>query len=562
MVIHFYQSSAERERVDKSSKLKEIAVLSGTLRESTSVLSPTIVIQGDASGMPGARSQASKETPLVDDEENAVVDSDGKRVVATLFEEIRSCNYAYIPAFNRNYFIQDVTSVRNRLWAVSMQVDPLMSFRDEIYSQSLYCIRSGALLGSKADRLPDLEFPLLIGKTVTDVSEYADSTQGDSGFAPESRHGHPIVLTCLTNVYEGSVPSSVGGLPAGSYPNGQNVPSAWQYQSYALSIDAFATLMQYCLNDDTKSTNIISCILYPFDVSEDGGEEQSIIFPGNADTGAKGVPIDPVKSHVRTIASFTVGKPHGDGAFDWMNYSPYTEYELFLPYSGWVNLDASKLFKSGYDTTSPTIKVTYAMNPQSGESTVFVSTYEKMGTSALPIYSSSMLYAGSCQLGVRLSFSTTNQREINEQSASGATQLILTEIGSVLSVAGGVASMNPLLIAGGAAGAVGGVARFANQMSQRHLVSHASLGSGELGNFAPYQPILRISTSQPLITDADALQKYSLEKGFPCEQVITLSDNKGLGFFAFSDVKLPDFPSSYSSEMASIKSSLESGVIL
>lgn len=41
-------------------------------------------------------------------------------------------NYAYIPEFNRYYYIDDIVSVRTGLWRISMSVDVLESFKDSI----------------------------------------------------------------------------------------------------------------------------------------------------------------------------------------------------------------------------------------------------------------------------------------------------------------------------------------------------------------------------------------------------------------------------------------------
>lgn len=41
-------------------------------------------------------------------------------------------NYAYIPEFNRYYFISDMVSVKNRLWRITMHVDVLESFKNQI----------------------------------------------------------------------------------------------------------------------------------------------------------------------------------------------------------------------------------------------------------------------------------------------------------------------------------------------------------------------------------------------------------------------------------------------
>lgn len=41
-------------------------------------------------------------------------------------------NYAYIPAFHRYYFIDDIISVRSGLWEIHLSVDVLMSFKNDI----------------------------------------------------------------------------------------------------------------------------------------------------------------------------------------------------------------------------------------------------------------------------------------------------------------------------------------------------------------------------------------------------------------------------------------------
>lgn len=43
-------------------------------------------------------------------------------------------NYCYISDFQRYYYIIDITSVRNNLWAIKCHVDVLMSFKSSILS--------------------------------------------------------------------------------------------------------------------------------------------------------------------------------------------------------------------------------------------------------------------------------------------------------------------------------------------------------------------------------------------------------------------------------------------
>ena len=47
-------------------------------------------------------------------------------------DEVMRFNYAYIPQFQRYYFVDGVNAFREGLWDVTMSVDVLMSFRGHI----------------------------------------------------------------------------------------------------------------------------------------------------------------------------------------------------------------------------------------------------------------------------------------------------------------------------------------------------------------------------------------------------------------------------------------------
>lgn len=92
MIITFYNSLSERKVIKKT--LTNALNLSGTLREATSVTNPIITVESTSA--------------------------------------IVSYNYCYIPEFSRYYFMIDVKSMRNNLWAVTLRVDVLMSFQNDI----------------------------------------------------------------------------------------------------------------------------------------------------------------------------------------------------------------------------------------------------------------------------------------------------------------------------------------------------------------------------------------------------------------------------------------------
>ena len=91
MDIKLFYNSSDNRCIKKT--LQGEFNITGTLRDEASIISPTIVIQ--------------------------------------IAESIRF-NYAYIPAFKRYYYINNVESVRTGVWKVYMEVDPLMSFKTDI----------------------------------------------------------------------------------------------------------------------------------------------------------------------------------------------------------------------------------------------------------------------------------------------------------------------------------------------------------------------------------------------------------------------------------------------
>ena len=93
-----YTNTAESNRVDKTNFLTTIATLKGTLRESTSILSPSIKI---------------------------------------VLDTLPTFNYCYIQAFGgRYYYVTNITSIRQNLWQIDLKVDVLMTYKTDILTQS------------------------------------------------------------------------------------------------------------------------------------------------------------------------------------------------------------------------------------------------------------------------------------------------------------------------------------------------------------------------------------------------------------------------------------------
>lgn len=96
MDLIFYYNSSENNKVDKS--LSAAYPLVGTLRDDCDIINPQILVKADS---------------------------------------LSAYNYAYIPEFNRYYFIKEINIYRNELWIVSLSVDVLMSYKNDILELSV-----------------------------------------------------------------------------------------------------------------------------------------------------------------------------------------------------------------------------------------------------------------------------------------------------------------------------------------------------------------------------------------------------------------------------------------
>ena len=83
--------------------LNLVGTISGTLRNETDIVNPTILIEADS---------------------------------------LPDFNYMTIDEFNRSYFITEIRSVRNKIWEIDAHSDPLMSFKDDFLENTALISRN------------------------------------------------------------------------------------------------------------------------------------------------------------------------------------------------------------------------------------------------------------------------------------------------------------------------------------------------------------------------------------------------------------------------------------
>ena len=128
MNIRLCNNSSEKNKIGKT--LTEGVVLTGTLKENTDVISPSITVEG---------------------------------------ENFSEYNYAYIPQFHRYYFIERMEVIRKNLWRLHLQVDVLDSFKTAIKNQHVILCDSED--NGASDYIDGDQWTAKV-KTVTDVINF------------------------------------------------------------------------------------------------------------------------------------------------------------------------------------------------------------------------------------------------------------------------------------------------------------------------------------------------------------------------------------------------------
>lgn len=413
-----------------------------------------------------------------------------------------SYNYAYIPTFGRYYFIAEWT-YNNALWEARMICDVLATYKAEIGSSSLYVLRSASAYdGSIVDNL----YPV---KSVPTHSVTSFNTPW-----------HQII-------------DINGNIGTGAYIVGI-VSSAATHGSiayYAVGSGYMATLCDYLassfvspengfdLNDATMALqkNIIdpfdfikSCTWVPFGVTSFGGTFTDITVMG-INTGAKGYKFDTGTPGIVHPASIVVGNlprhPQSGSRGSYLNISPYTEAELFIPPFGLIPLDTRAL------NSSPAVTIDYRLDCMTGSASL---TVEIAGTVVNRVES---------QLGVPIQLS-----QIRQDIIGGATSLMAAGAqaltGNLLGAGAGIGSA--VQAAAPKANTIGGAGGWGDLGGAPGVVQHFYPVTDDDPDHAgrPLMAVRQISTLSGYIicqdgdvsiagtqTEAEAIRSY-LEGGF------------------------------------------------
>lgn len=523
MKLILYNNHSENNNINKS--IVKIVELEGYLREQTSLVNPQIMIEFHPEQF---------DDYVKDDNQVYVVYNDIKITWDSFINNyVLSANYVHIPDFNRYYFINDITSVRQNLWRLSLHVDVLMSYAKEIKNTNAFISRNenlyNNLLEDKMISYQNNKNVVLLNDQNLDVEYFMDLNEG------LQYDSYNAILCCIRR-------GAISGNDLPSYKNLSGVSFyATRYASlteyYCLPLIRCAGVLTDVYENDTLKSYIKNIIILPFTIKGTPSQNHAIII-GDKEVDAKGIPKNPIYLATGNINRFKYATIKLPEITDYTDLDPYTKYELYIPYKGFIPIDLSS-------NSGDHITIFYSIDYDSGQSSYLLYNEEK----------ELIIDQGSCQLGYRLSLDSTNALEIQNQKNSLAISTTMGTLSSLLTIVGGIVTKNPLLIAGGSLSGVGTISGAVTKGSQLYDLGATDIKSNS-NAIVMYTKVYVRQTKFIKVND----DGYNKLFGKPLNEVKRLGDLSG--FTIVDDEHLENFGSCLKQENDEIKTLLKEGVIL
>ena len=519
MKIQLYKNNSKKNILDKTSFLEEITTLEGTFKNTQSIISPTILIDLKSNYL------------LMDDDSILVMDSDNNLVTGNFVSDtLLLCNYSYIDELHRYYYIEDVQVVNSNLVQLSLRVDSLMSHRDDLLKNILLISRNQTyknvfLEDTQTQFVYDKKIEYITPENLSDVKTL-DPTLPSMIFSY-------LTADVLSNpVFVQDIP----GLPnIYTFDTGTGINT----QYYRILATDIFELSKVIYKKDTLLSYIKGIYLYPFDVDLQGSGDyvEEEIHLG-LDTE------NPITIHHASImyqpSRIVIADFKMSEATSYLDYSPYSTYKIFVPYCDFVEL-------SGESILGKEIKVFYSVNFDDGSTVAYIynQTDEKI------------LFSQRCYMSTQISLSTTNLTEINNQKTALTLNTAISGLSSSVSLALGVATMNPVAIMGGTMGLAKTVTNNIAKSNQMYDKGNTAMTSLVDGSNNLQHVFIKKITQVPL-TDS----YYREWVGYPLNQYKKLSTLVGSGFTLIDSDSHIHLKSATKTEIDDIENILHSGIIM
>lgn len=512
-LITLYKNTAENNRIDKTEYLTKVIDLQGYLRQETNIINPSIIIE---------------------------------------YAGEINFNYVYISTFNRYYFVNSISSVRSNLWRIELSVDVLMTYKSTILNYNCYVSRNE---NEYNDYIEDTYLPLQYEKVV-EVTNLYDDTYNSGKIFLEGNYS----IVCTT-IYTGesfevgederaTVFQDLDGtrLQVSNISLGaSNYRCSGIIQNNILKV--LNSLVDKTVDDDKLASYIISLIAFPVsgtDLSIGGQLKDAKKLLLKDDTTS----ITTEEGDVQYLASGIL-TPFNANEFsifpkynNFLDYEPYTTYEIYLPFYGWLKLNS-------YQVVNQHLVVYYVPQVDSEQCSIIIAKGDIINGCK------EVIAEVTCQLGIQIPVNSTNLGQINREKGANVLNSVVGSLSGVAMAGVGVATGNPFMAVAGGATLIGSVTSGISKDMTMQPSAQSKTGSsydGALGD-----RIFKLRITYPRIA-VDDLPQYAKFIGRPLQKNVRLSTLTG--YTVVGGVHIEDLGTATDTEKTDIENKLRKGVII
>lgn len=518
MKIVLYKYSGQTNKINKT--LSTSIELQGYLKEETSLLSPSFIIEYIAF-----------DNVVEDNGIKVGYDNNGtfeKIQYENDLNRLLNYNYAYIPDFNRYYFITNISSYRTNLWRIDMKVDVLMSYANEINNQNEFITRyEGADPYVYKDEL-----------AVYDSVNIVKETEVEDGVLVNTKFNN-LVTDAPCNVVVSTI--STRGL-LGTYSDKPSFSILPEVDgnfllnpcttTWVLKSNSDITHLAYdlSLSDYSKySSYIMSAVRFPMEIPHSPAMQECLY-------------VSDENQNIPNIYNyFTEFKNYIVADFTYVNSNitkdiyELATIEIYVPYLGWVRLNTQ-------DVMNERLVITYDVDYYTGESNVSIINYNK----------ERLLYYGQCQVGTQLSLISSDKFDVDANNAL-----------RFLNMGVNIGTTTALALSGNYVGASMGIVKNIKSIGDTitgYMTNYAQTSGSVTNTISGIVTPQKVRVKATYPHRVNRTDYFAKNFGYPYNSNITLkflNDNK---YFKCSDVQLTSLDNATKVEQEEIKNLLEQGV--
>ena len=539
MRIHLLKNLSETENINK--ELIFMGSFEGTLRNATSLLNPVIELQIDKyldldTLMDVSYIDNDIEYDLTYIDDGIEYDVEAYSGKSSIFE----CNYMYIEEFKRYYFVTDINIINSNSFIFTLTGDPIVSNRESILELEALVERNEFIYNDLLeDNLSSYNYnkDIEILELIDDRWDKFNTALNRSGDEP-NYYAYNIIWSAFSTGQDVDYDSEgMGGVVSTTqqgYAKGTKVICLSNHLDLEGVVESYAS-------NDKRATYLKNLAVYPLTPHYLGDHVHAAVSV-HGGVSANEIDYKPVEI---VTDEFLIAEYKFPKFESYMDFAPYTKYELYAPYHSYIELNPE-------DINDSDIELKYLVNYLTGESYIQVISIYKDSSN---IRHEKLLYSSPCQLATKVPVDTTNEYEINKEKDALKISTALGVVSSTMQIAMGWASYNPMMMASGGMGLASTLGNVVSKANQFYVTGKIDSSKADFNNFNPLRAHLKITR----MTKNNDNNKFIKYYGKPLNRVRQLKLLKG--FTKVSEIHLENIDA-LDSEKAIIESLLKSGIII